>query len=485
MDKNWEGRDNGQIEPIARSRNAPATGADNPMRVAVVGTGHVGLTTCVTLASIGHDVVGIDSDQTKVDQLQRGETPFFEPGVQELLTEGLTVGRLSFTKEASAMTDAEVAFICVGTPGRSGGEPNLVAVEETAAEVARNASPRTVVVEKSTVPAGTAQRVKRTILRERPQLDLAVASNPEFLREGTAVKDSLEPERILVGADSPWAFQQLRRLYDPLLRGGAALIETDVETAELSKLACNAFLALKISYANALARICERAGADVVSVTRVMGADSRIGPSFLNAGLGYGGYCFPKDLQALGWLARKIGYDFPLLREVARINDEAVEETLNKIQDALWNLERKRIAILGLAFKANTDDVRFAPALALVRKLLDAGAQVIGHDPAAIDGATAEIPELATAPDPYQAAVGAHCLVVATEWPEFADLDLERIRDDMAYPVVVDARNLFDPRRMDSLGFAYYPTGRAPVTERTTDAMDRVLDLVAAEEAKR
>jgi UDPglucose 6-dehydrogenase len=460
--------------------------ASDPMRATVVGTGHVGLTTCVTLAAIGHHVVGIDADEAKVDRLRRGEAPFFEPELQELLTEGMAAGRLSFTTDAGqAIPQAELVFICVGTPGRIDGQPNLVAVEQSAAVVARHAGPRTVIIEKSTVPAGTAQRVKRTILRERPRLDLDVASNPEFLREGTAVRDSLDPDRILIGAESPWAFKQLRRLYDPLIRRGATLIETDVDTAELSKLACNAFLALKISYTNALARICEGAGADVVSVTRVMGADHRIGASFLNAGLGYGGYCFPKDLQALDWFAAKIGYDFPLLREVARINEEAVEETVRKVEDALWNLEGKRIALLGLAFKPNTDDVRFAPALALARMLIGAGAQLVAYDPAAMEAAIAEVPELTTAVDPYEAAAGAHCLVVATEWSEFAELDLERIRETMAYPVVVDARNLYEPRRMDALGFSYYPTGRKPIPERPASEKDGVVDLVAHEEARR
>jgi UDPglucose 6-dehydrogenase len=436
------------------------------MRVGVIGTGHVGLVTCVTMAAIGHEVVGMDSDAEKMEQLRRGATPFFEPGLQELLQETTAVGSLSFSAEArDAVAGSDVVFICVGTPARASGEANLIAVEKAAQTVARHATGRAVVVEKSTVPAGTAQRVRRTLLRERPGAahELEVVSNPEFLREGTAVYDSLNPDRILVGAEAAWAFEHMRLLYASLIDKGCRLIETNIATAELAKHACNAFLALKISYSNAVARMCEKADADVVAVAEVMGSDPRIGREFLNAGLGYGGYCFPKDLVAFERLSERLGYGFPLLREVARINDDAVAATVNKIRDALWNLEDKRIAILGLSFKPGTDDIRFSPSLSLARGLLTEGAHVVGYDPQAAANAKAEVPELDVAPDAYDAASGAHCLVVGTDWEEFRALDLSRLREVMVYPVVVDGRNIFEPDRMRQAGFAYYPTGRPPV----------------------
>jgi UDPglucose 6-dehydrogenase len=436
------------------------------MRVAVVGTGHVGLVTCASLASLGHDVVGLDSDREKIDGLDRGQNPFFEEGLDDLVKENLAAGRLRFTTEArSAVEGADIVFICVGTPPRVDGEANLSAVEQAAREVARHAIGRTVVVEKSTVPAGTSARVKRAISRERPDLAgiLEVASNPEFLREGRAVRDSLEPDRILVGADSDWVFGYLRRLYAPLTAQGVPMIETDISTAELAKHACNAFLALKISYVNALARICERSGADVADVARVMGSDPRIGDQFLSAGLGYGGYCFPKDLEAFRRLAGRLGYDFRMLEEVARINEEAVHAALDKVRDALWNLDDKKVALLGLSFKPGTDDIRFSPSLSLAEGLLAEGASVVGFDPQAGSNAKSEVPGLEVVLDPYEAAEGAHCIVLCTEWAEFKELDLVRLKDILAYPVIVDARNMWSPAEMEDAGFAYYSMGRAPL----------------------
>jgi UDPglucose 6-dehydrogenase len=433
------------------------------LKVVVIGTGHVGLVTCATLAALGHEVVGVDSDESKIASLQNGLAPFFEPGLEDLVNEQMKAGRLSFTKEAAqAVPGAEVAFICVGTPARADGEANLIAVEQAARDIARHATSSLVIVEKSTVPAGTANRVRRAILHERSDLasSIHVASNPEFLREGKAVDDSLRPDRILVGAESDFAREKMRQLYEPLLDQDFPFIETDIQTAELAKHACNAFLALKISYVNALARMCERSGADVKAVATVMGSDARIGPQFLQAGLGYGGYCFPKDILAFERLATRLGYSFPLLHEVARINGEAVDATLDKIRDALWNLEDKTVALLGLAFKPDTDDVRLSPALALARRLLDEGANVVGFDPEAQANAKSEIPELGVAPNAYECAQGAHCLVVCTDWDEFRDLDLTRIKEAMSYPVVVDGRNLFDPESMRANGFTYYPTGR-------------------------
>jgi UDPglucose 6-dehydrogenase len=434
------------------------------MRIGVIGTGHVGLVTCATLAEIGHEVVGIDADHEKINLLQTGGTPFFEPQLDDLLVRGSRNGRLRFTTDiAEAIPGTDVVFICVGTPPRATGEANLSAVERASRDVARHATGPIVVVDKSTVPAGTAARVRRALHHERPDLsgEMEVVSNPEFLREGRAVEDSLNPDRILVGAESDWAFNSMRHVYKPLTDKGCPLIETNIKTAELAKHACNAFLAMKISYANALARICERAGADVTAVADVMGADSRIGRAFLNAGLGYGGYCFPKDIQAFERLSARLGYDFSLLREVARINDESVAAAVEKVKDALWNLEDKRVALLGLAFKPGTDDVRFSPALAVARQLIDEGANVVGCDPAAAANAKSEIPDLEIAPGPYEAVEGAHCALLCTEWDEFKELDLSELKKRMAYPVLVDGRNLFNPADMEAAELTYYSMGKS------------------------
>jgi UDPglucose 6-dehydrogenase len=442
------------------------------MKLAVMGTGHVGLITCVTFSTLGHEVIGTDVDEQKVDSLRAGEPPFFEEGLRSVLREELASGRLAFTADpAEALGEAEVIFIAVGTPARADGGANLLAMESSARAIARHARDGVVVVEKSTVPAGTAERLRVTLARESHGLLFSVASNPEFLREGTALSDSLEPDRIVIGVESDRARDALRRLYEPLTSKGHRLIETDIATAELAKHASNAFLALKISYANAIARICERAGADVTSVAEVMGSDPRIGSAFLSAGLGYGGYCFPKDVAALERLAAGLGYEFGMLREVARVNDEAVDAVAGKVQEAVWNLEDKRVAILGLSFKPGTDDVRFSPALALARRLLEGGARVVGCDPRSGPAALGEVPGLEIVDDPFDAATGAHCVVLATEWEQFRSLDLARLRDAMAYPVVVDGRNAFDPDMMRQAGIAYYPTGRPPIADGGSDVV--------------
>lgn len=452
------------------------------MKIAVMGTGHVGLVTCVAFAEIGHDVVGTDIDVEKIELLDRGVAPFFEPGLEEAMRRATQAGRLRFASDpAAALGDAEVVFVCVGTPARANGDANLLAMEHAASQIARHGRDGAVVVEKSTVPAGTADRVRTTLQRDGGGRTFDVASNPEFLREGSAMHDALHPDRIVLGIESARGEDVLRRLYAPLLDAGVPLIVTDIRTAELAKHASNAFLSLKISFANALARICERAGADVTAVAEVMGSDPRIGRAFLNAGLGYGGYCFPKDVAALHRLAERLGYPFPLLREVERLNDEAVEAAVTKVEDALWNLEGKRIAVLGLAFKPGTDDVRFSPALALVGRLISGGADVIGFDPHAAGTAKEELPQLELASTAYEAATDAHALVIATEWPEFRELDLAELRGRMAYPLVIDGRNLFDPAAMAEAGFSYYPTGRPPVVPTSkepreqpgTDALER------------
>jgi UDPglucose 6-dehydrogenase len=431
------------------------------MRIGVIGVGHVGLVTAAAFADMGHDVEAMDLDASKIEQLQGGKAPYHEPGLDELIERATAAGRLSFTtRPRDVVPHAQVVFICVGRPTTPAGDASLTSVEAVGREVAQHASDDVVVAEKSTVPPGTADRLRLTIAREQPKLRFSVVANPEFLREGHAVEDSLDPARIVIGADDQRAFEVMRRVYRPLVERGIALIETDCRTAELAKLASNSFLATKVSFANALARIADAAGADVVRVAEVMGADARIGREFLSAGLGFGGYCLPKDTQTLERIAARAGYDFALLREVTRVNEEAVAAVAAKVEEAIWNLEGKRIALLGLAFKPGTDDVRSAPALALARRFLAEGAAVVGHDPMAGPEAKAELPDLEIADDPYEAATRAHCIVVCTDWPEYRELDLDRLRAAVAYPVVVDGRNVLDPDRAEAAGFTYLPVGR-------------------------
>lgn len=333
------------------------------MRVAVIGTGHVGLVTGVALASLGHDVAGMDVDMDKVGALRKGEPPFYEPELEEMLGQGLDAGRLRFTASVGdGVADARVVFVCVGRPPARQEDRSLTAVEGAARDVARSATDGVVLVVESTVPPGTTGRVAKVVTIERPDLGSVAVSSPEFLREGRAIRDTLAPDRLVVGSDDKRRFAVMRELYAPMLEAGVRLIETDPRTAELSKLASNSFLALKVSFVNALARVGDLSGADVSAVAEIMGADPRIGPALLAAGLGYGGYCLPKDIATLEHLSGRLGYDFGILREAIRVNDEAIEATVRKVEEAVWNIEGKRVALLGLAFKPGTDDVRGAPA---------------------------------------------------------------------------------------------------------------------------
>ncbi len=431
------------------------------MRLAVIGTGHVGLVTGVALVSLGHDVVCMDLSEEKVASLARGEPPFHEPDLPELLAQGLESGRLVFTASiAEAVAGAEAVFICVGRPPAGQGDRSLTAVEDAAREIARNAGDGVVLVVKSTVPPGTTGRIEKVVRQERPELSFAAVSSPEFLREGHAVRDTLDPDRLVVGSDDPHGFEVVRAVYAPLLDRGVMVFQTDPRTAELSKLASNAFLATKISFANALARVSELADADVDGVSAIMGADPRIGPAFLGAGMGFGGYCLPKDVMTLQKVADRLGFDFGLLREVDRINREAIEAVAHKVEEAVWNVEGKTIALLGLAFKPGTDDVRGAPALALAERLVAEGASVSGVDPMAGDAAAAHMRSLDVVRDAYEAATGAHCVVLCTEWPEFLNLDLDRLKGVMAQPAVVDARNVLDADAFEAAGFQVSTVGR-------------------------
>jgi UDPglucose 6-dehydrogenase len=432
------------------------------MKVGVIGSGRVGLVTGACLASLGHDVTCMDADAEKIGTLQAGRTPFHEPELDDLVHTGTADGTLAFvTSVDEAVKGAEVVMICVGRPPVGVDDRSLGAVEEASRAVARAADPGVVVVVKSTVPPGTSGRVAQAMRSERPDLACSVASSPEFLREGHAVEDTLRPERIVVGTDDERAREVLAALYAPLVAAGHPLVQTDPRTSELAKLASNAFLAAKISFANGLARVSELAGADVLGVTRIMGMDPRIGPQFLGAGMGYGGYCLPKDIVTLERTAGRLGYDFGLLREVVRINTEAGEAVARIIEEALWNLEGKRVALLGVAFKAGTDDVRAAPTLALARTLVAEGVLLTAWDPPAPEAAAREMPELTFAEDPYAAALGAHCAVVCTEWAELGELDLKHLAGGMAERVLVDARNALDPEAARAAGFRYVPIGRS------------------------
>ena len=433
------------------------------MRIGVMGNGHVGLVTCLSLAEIGHEVVGTDVDASKMARLQSGEVSFYEPDVDEALPRLLSTGRVRFVSEpAEALQGAEVVFICVGTPAGPDGEADLTAVDAAAVDVARHARGRIVLVQKSTVPVGTAERIAAIVELERrdPSLSVEIVSNPEFLREGHALNDASHPERIVVGANSSWAISRMRRLFSPLIQEGARFVATDPHTAELAKLACNGFLATKISFANALARIAELAGADVEVVTSVMGDDPRIGRAFLGAGLGYGGYCLPKDVPALERMADRLGYDFGLLRETMRINDEALDTVAANVEEAVGSFARVRIGLLGLAFKPGTDDMRSSPAIELARRFLDQGASVVAYDPRVSSDSMLPIPGLELAVDAASVADGADCIVVATDWPEFADLDLRDLASRTRHAVIVDGRNLIDADQARKAGFVYMGVGR-------------------------
>ncbi len=439
------------------------------MKVGVIGVGHVGLVTAACMADLGHDVVGMDHDEHKVATLLRGEVPFYEEGLAELVASTTASGRLRFTTDPAApVRDADVVFICVGTPSRPDGSPDLSYVQQAAAAVATYATGPVVVSEKSTVPVRTGERIRHVLTLEsrarRDGLHHDVVSNPEFLREGTAVADTLRPDRIVVGADSERAHRLMRELYQPLLdRHPCPYVATDVRTAELIKHASNGFLAMKISYINAVARICELAGADVTTVAEGMGFDRRIGRAFLNAGLGYGGSCFPKDVKAFLHIAAELGYDFGLLRETDRVNREARQWPMRELRRLLWNLSGKRIAVLGVAFKPGTDDVREAPALEIIDALRAEGATVRLHDPVALDHVRDRYPDAVFCDKAEDALAGAHAVVVCTEWDEYRALAPERLAELLEYPIVVDGRGVWPVAALREAGLTVARPGVPPV----------------------
>jgi len=449
------------------------------MHIAVVGSGYVGLVAGACFADLGHDVILVDNDQAKVAALKAGEVPIHEKFLPELLKRHRGKN-LTFSDDLNAAVKTSKAiFIAVGTPPTEQGEADLSYVESVARSVAGAIKNYKVLVEKSTVPVYTSDWVRKIMLRNAaPPDSFDVASNPEFLREGTAVTDFLYPDRIVVGADSERCAAVLREVYAPMTDGSyyrrkdaipgpdraqipPPLIITSAKSAELIKHASNAFLAMKISFINAVASICESVGANVQQVCQGIGTDSRIGPRFLNPGIGYGGSCFPKDLMAFRAVARECGYEFRLLDEVMRINEEQRQRFLRKVRTALWTLRGKRLGVLGLAFKGGTDDIRESPAILLVQSLLQEGCQIAAYDPAATARAR-EVLNSSTefANDPYEAARDADALLILTEWEEFATLDLDRIFKQLKYPIVIDGRNLYDPDAMAARGFTYYSVGR-------------------------
>jgi UDPglucose 6-dehydrogenase len=432
-------------------------------RLAVIGCGPVGLVTAACFADRGHAVIAVDSDHAKVRTLEQGRVPLYEPGLEDLVRGNLQAGRLRFTADIpEAVQPARIVFVCVGTPSHPDGRADLGQVESVARSLATCLDGYKVIVEKSTVPVRTAERIERTIrLYARADCAVDVASNPEFMREGSAIHDFLHTDRIVIGAETPRARAALESLYKGF---GCPILVTDVHTAELIKHAANAFLATKISFINMIADLSEATGADVTLVARGMGLDHRIGETFLQAGVGYGGSCFPKDLRALVRLGDELGADVGLLRAVQQINEARVQRLLHKLREALWVVRDKAIAVLGLSFKFNTDDIREAPSLRIIRALLDEGARLVLYDPRAISNMRRVFPEdgagLRYCTDPYLAAEGADALLLLTEWDEIRALDLPRIRRLMRTPIVVDGRNIYDPDVMHSAGLEYYSLGR-------------------------
>ncbi len=436
------------------------------MKITVIGVGHVGLVSAAAMASWGHDVIGMDDDAGKIEGLNQGVMPFFEPGMEELVTAQMATGRLRFSTDAkSAIRHAEVAFVCVGTPSLPGGGPNLSYVEAVGRRVAAHADQDLVVVEKSTVPAQTGERLHEIIEMEQRLHDLegriSVASSPEFLRQGAAVQDTLVPDRIVIGYQDDWAGERLREVFAHVVEeSGCPLVETDLATAELIKHASNGYLAMRISYVNNLALLCERVGANVDVVTAGMGHDDRIGPHFLRAGIGYGGSCFPKDLDAFVHLTEHLGQDATLMRSVRVINATMRDHVIEKLRSRLWHFDEKVVTILGASFKPDTDDTREAPGLHIGRQLAEEGATVRVYDPV-VD----ELPDWAgddmTLTDDLDAALaGAHAALVATEWPEIRAITPDDFKAAMAYPIVIDGRNVYDVDSMRNSGIMYDSIGR-------------------------
>ena len=448
------------------------------MRLSVIGCGYVGLVTGACLAEAGHEVVCTDIDSERIAKLKAGGVPIYEESLDKILSSARKAGRIHYTADAGeAIRGGDAIFICVGTPPKDSGEADLSAIDHVARQIAAEARTPKLVIEKSTVPARTGLELSRALAAysRKGQLKFRVASNPEFLREGTAVGDFFHPDRIVVGVEDSSSAGELREIYRPILERsfhcpvheGACppapkpeFLVTTINSAELIKHASNSFLALKISYANVIADLCEKIGANVEEVTHAMGLDPRIGGQFLKAGLGYGGFCFPKDVQAFIHLSAKVGVDFELLKATERVNKQRIDRFFEKIRQALWVIKGKHVAVLGLAFKANTDDIRFAPALEVVKRLLEEGAVVHASDPEAMARTKSLFPQLSYHEDPYEALRDADAALICTEWNVFRNLDWEEAGKLMSRKLVIDGRNLYSPEGMREKGFEYYSFGR-------------------------
>jgi len=432
------------------------------LNICVVGSGYVGLVTGAVFADLGNDVICVDNDFGKIESLRSGRMPIYEPGLEEMVVRNTEDRRLSFTTDlVTSVRNSDVIFIAVGTPPKDSGETDLSHVEAVAMQIGRAMDRYKVVVNKSTVPVGTGEFVREVIARHQPvPIEFDVVSNPEFLREGSAIEDTLRPDRIVIGAPTQQVAMTLVELYAPLER---PMIITDLPSAEVIKYASNAFLAAKISFINAIGNICEAAGADVSQVMKGVGLDSRIGLNFLQPGLGYGGSCFPKDVDSLIHTAAQLGYDFKLLKSVVEINKERAAHLVSMVEKALGPLDNTTVAVLGLAFKPNTDDMREAKSLEVIRLLHAAGARIRAYDPVAMTNAKSLVPAAVTfGHSAYEAAEGADAIVLVTEWNEFKFLNLERLRRLLRRPMIFDGRNLYEPDRMRRLGFEYYSIGRKP-----------------------
>ena len=429
------------------------------MKISIIGTGYVGLSTATVLAELGNSVLAADMDKEKIKNLNRGIMPIFEPGLKELVIQNIKEKRLRFVHDnKEAIDHGEVIFICVGTPPKDNWETELEFVESVAKEIAETIKSYKVIVHKSTVPVETGERVKKIIQENiKGNIDFDVVSNPEFLREGSAIKDTMGPDRVVIGSDSEKAVEIMKKLYSPIK---APLIVTDIRSAELIKHASNAFLATKVSFINALADICELSGADVEKVAEGMGHDKRIGRAFLNAGIGYGGFCFPKDVQAFIKIAEKYGYDYKLLKATHEINEEQKKNFVKKIKKILGSLSGKTLGVLGLAFKPNTDDMRFAPSIYIIQELQKEGAKIKAYDPEAMEKAKRIFNDVEFCKEPYEVSKDAYALLILTEWNEFKELDIKKIKSLLKSPIIIDGRNIYNPENLRNEGFTYISVGR-------------------------
>lgn len=429
------------------------------MNVGIVGAGYVGLVTGACFADLGNKVICVDSDSEKIALLKKLKMPLFEKGLDKMVKRNVSAGRLIFTDNIEyAIKKSIIIFICVGTPPKSDGEADLSYVENVANQIAKNMPSYRLIVEKSTVPVETGNWIERTVkINNKKGIKFDVASNPEFLKEGTAIEDFMHPDRIVIGVESEKAKKLLTKLYKPIK---AEIVVTDIKSAELIKHASNSFLAAKISFINSIANICEKTGADIEKVSYGMGLDKRIGRAFLKSGIGYGGFCFPKDLDAFIHISEKMGHNFSILKAVREVNEGQKQIFLKKIEKELWIIKDKAIGVLGLAFKPNTDDMRFAPSIDIINSLVAAGAKVKAYDPQSTEKARAVLKGVDFCKDPYAAAKDSDALLILTEWQEFKDINLNRVERLLKNPLIIDGRNIFDPAKMRKLGFKYISIGR-------------------------